>query len=115
MHAGQTIAHIGQTLEPIDETIIIEQALYISDDLINCSESNKIGLTRIISKKRPKTQKIINKILAAAEVNNNLEFPQDCLPFCKMVVKEVPLLDNWSEMDKVNLLKEHKENLGENR
>jgi hypothetical protein len=113
MHAGQTIVHLGQTSEPIDELTIIEQALYISDDLINCSKSNKTGLTRVISKKRPKTQQIVNKILMVAQANNNLALPQDCLPFCKMVVKEVPMQDDWSELDEVSLLKEHNSELGE--
>jgi hypothetical protein len=57
------IAFLKSKVETNDEKTNIEDALYYADDLINCSESNRIGLARKLSNKLPKIAKFTEQIL----------------------------------------------------
>lgn len=102
--AAHNIAMLGYKTETADEKTNIKSALQYTDDLLNCSRSNRIGLERKISNKLPRTAEIIEIILKLKN-SRDLSKIEEVLPFSKEVVQKLGLEGNWSESNDLNQLK----------
>jgi hypothetical protein len=103
--AAFNIGLLSSSIEPVDEKLQIQNALVYADDLINCSESNRIGMQRVLNKKHPNTEKKVNKILEITRRRDITKIDQT-LPFSQEIVQKLDLGKNWSESDEVGHLKE---------
>lgn len=110
IRAAHSIAMLSKTAETSNEQKI-ENALLFSDDLINCSQSNRIGMKRILNRKHPNTEKLVNKILDIAG-SKDLSKLEESLPFCQKVIQELKLGENWCGLDEINTLKIETSKLG---
>lgn len=109
---AQRLAILSKTTETVDEKTHLENAFTISDDLINCSQNNRTGMFRILSRKYPKTEKIVNKIFEVKD-RRDISKIEDILPFCQDIIQKLNLGNNWYVVDDLNTLRTKLMKLGE--
>lgn len=91
--------------ESRDSISIIESALYITDDILNCSNNLKEKLINACKIKHPNTLKLVNKIQEISEFFDLYNSTEN-LKFSKSVIKELKLnLGNWETVNNMELLK----------
>jgi hypothetical protein len=94
----------SKIVETDDPQNQIENAIYFSDDLINCSENHRKGLQRIISNKLPRTDKMINIILEI-KGTKDISIIENANTFPLEIIKQLRLGGNWSVGNSVEVLK----------
>ncbi len=102
--ANHDIAIISNVAEPTEIKRQIQEALFFSDDLINCSTSPKKGLQNSLSKNRPKTEKIVNEILEC-KGSKDLSINENASTFAHELIKRLDLWNNWQIADNLGELK----------
>ena len=73
-------------------------ALYISDDLLNCSWKKRRELEWVVAKYRPKTMKLVTRITNMA-ADFDLSDPLINLAFLKKLLKKLKMPGRWIEKD----------------
>ncbi len=80
------------------EKNITANVLMLTDDIINCSDSNRIALLNVLNKNYPKTSKLTKKIKVLSSSFNLLSADQNLL-FREKVIEELDLGRGWCKVD----------------
>jgi hypothetical protein len=102
--ANHNIVLVSKIAETDNPLVQVKDALLFTDDLINCSENVRKGLQRIISKRYPKTEKIVNRILEI-KGTKDLSIIENANMFPQEIITRLSLSGNWSVVDSVQFLK----------
>jgi hypothetical protein len=85
-----------------------------ADDLINYSQSHRVGMQRILSLKHSKMERLVNKILET-KYSMDISKIEMVSPFCQEVIQKLDLGKNWLEVDEAKILKEQVKSLNSNQ
>jgi len=80
---------------PWDE---VRKALYLADDLLNCSFDKREQLKSTLRRNHPTTLKTVERIVANAS-DYNLLNPEQNIAFRREIIREMKLEGEWSEFD----------------
>ena len=103
--ANHNIVGVSKIAEKDDPLRQVKDALLFADDLINCSEDVRKGLQRIIAKRWPKTEKIVNKILEI-KGTKDLSLIENANMLPQEIINRLSLSGNWSISDSIQFLKD---------
>jgi len=96
--------------EPSARHLWADNALLLSDDLLNCAPSNRTAVLNVIGSKHPHTSQLVRNILGQAE-SRDLLLPDQNLAFAREVVDRLELPGEWLLLDEstelVHLVREN--------
>jgi hypothetical protein len=82
----------------LTEQTCIRDALFLADDLLNCSLKEKQRLVEVVSRKYPKVYLTSNVVLNTVQYYD-LNNPKENLKFIKNLRKVLKLDGSWVELD----------------
>lgn len=83
----------------------ISDALYITDHLINCSESYRLKLNNVLRKRMPNVNRMVRSVTELLETSD-LHSPENNLKFYNKLLKKLKL-ENWVEYDQLANIQKH--------
>lgn len=83
----------------------VASALYLADDLLNCSFKKRSQLRWTLRRNQPGTLRLVERIVAIASDHDLLDHEQN-VGFRRTIVKEMKLKGVWSESDNVKSIKD---------
>jgi hypothetical protein len=93
-----SIRRFSKNKETKSKELWKENALFLSDDLLNCSSGNRTGLENVIRRQHNETWKLVTKVLELAQCHSLVE-PRNNKEFCDKVIEELELGDGWESPD----------------
>jgi len=103
--ANHDIVLVSKINEPDGTLTQTKNALLFADDLINCSEGNRKGLQRVISKNLPRTAEIVKAILETKGTRDLSVFENaNMLPL--EIIRRLHISGNWSAINSIDVLKD---------
>jgi len=102
---ARTDHDIRLCLQPKTKEDQVASALYLSDDLLNCSQEKREELRCVVSNNYPQVMMSIQIVLDAASKHNLLD-PVQNLMFRKSLADKLKLYGRWSEARDVSELKD---------
>lgn len=80
--------------------IWVSNAFLLFDDVLNCSEQNRGALENVVSRRHPKTWKLVKEVLELARSYDLLDANGNAT-FCQKVIEGLELGKEWKKLDEV--------------
>lgn len=104
------IEMLSNTHEPHDKQTLSERTLFLSDDLLNCSQENRAIMQDALAR-HEQTNNLVKSVLSIASSFDLINL-EEITPFCLKIINELDLGEQWVVIDEVKGWKEEANRLG---